>query len=143
MAQTYGGYALKTGSTSSETTDAGFVTLLQQIVLQANGTGASTNVDGSINLPPGSQIVSVLPDTTVAHTSTSAAITLGSAVGGAQYLASADVKAKGRVVAVPGAVVDAWQDVGANVTLNARLALGTTTTATGTTAVNITYVQKR
>lgn len=143
MAQTYGGYALKTGSTPSETVDAGFVTLFQQIVLQANGTGASTNVDGSITLPPGSQLVSVVLDTTVAHTSTTAAVTLGSAVGGAQYLASADVKAKGRVVAAPGSVVDAWQDVGANVTLYARLALGTTTTATGTTVVNVTYVQKR
>ena len=143
MAQTYGGYAFKTGSTPSETTDAGFVTLFQQIVLQANGTGASTNVDGSITLPPGSQLVSVELDTTVAHTSTTAAVTLGSAVGGAQYLASADVKAKGRVVAAPGSVVDAWQDVSANVTLYARLALGATTTATGTTAVNVTYVQKR
>lgn len=41
------------------------------------------------------------------------------------------------------ALVDAWQDVGTNTTLHFRLALAATSTATGTTAVGVTYIQKR
>lgn len=143
MAQTYGGYAFKTGSTPSETLDAGFVVLSQQITLQAAGTGAASNVDGSLVLPPGSQILNIVPDTTVAHTSGTAALTVGSAAGGAQYVASTDIKAKGRVAITPSALVDAWQDVGTNVILYFRLALASTSTAVGTTMVTITYIQKR
>lgn len=143
MATTYGGYAFKTGSTPSETNDAGFAVLAQQVVLQANGTGASVNVDAVEFRPPGSQILNIVIDTTVAHTSTTAAVTIGSAAGGAQYVASTDVKAKGRVAITPSALVDAWQDVGTATALIFRLALGTTTTAVGTTAVTVTYIQKR
>lgn len=143
MATTYGGYAFKTGSTPSETSDAGFAVLAQQVVLQADGTGASANVDAVEYLPPGSQILSIAVDTTAAHTSTTAALTVGSAVGGAQYVASTDVKAKGRVIITPSTLVDAWQDVGKATVLNFRLALGTTSTAVGTTFVTVTYIQKR
>lgn len=143
MAQTYGGYAFKTGSTPSETPDAGFVVLSQQITLQAAGTGAGINIDSALQLPPGSQILNIIPDTIVAHTSGTAALTVGSAVGGAQYVASTDVKAKSRVAVTPSALVDAWQDIGTNVLLYFRLALNSTSTAVGTTVVTVTYIQKR
>ena len=142
MAQTYGGYALKTGSTPSETSDAGFVVLSQQVTLQASGAGADLNIDRVITLPPGSQLLNIVPDTTTAHTSGTAALTIGSAAGGAQYAASTDVKAKGRVAITPSALVDAWQNIGANFALYFRLALAATSTATGTTVVTVTYVQK-
>lgn len=143
MSQAYGGYAFKTGSTPSESVDAGFAVLFQRVILQASGVGADVNVDGTLVLPPGSQLLSLVPETTTAHASGTAALTVGSAVGGAQYVASTDVKAKGRVAVVPAALVDAWQDVGASTTLHFRLALAATSTATGTTAVGVTYIQKR
>lgn len=143
MAQTYGGYALKTGSTPSETADAGFVVLSKQVTLQANGTGGSTSVDASLQLPPSSQILNLLIDTTVAHTSANAAIIIGSTLGGSEYQGSTNVNSKGRVMPTPSTAVDAWQDIGTNTTIYARIGLSSPSTAVGTTLLTVVYVQKR
>ena len=143
MATTYGGYAFKTGSTPSETGDAGFVVLSKQLVLQAAGSGASVNQDSTLDLPPGSQILNVFADTTVAHTSTTATLAIGSTVGGAEYYAATDIKAQGRVTFAATTTIAAIQDIGTNTSVKLRLALGTTTTTVGTTYVTVVYIQKR
>lgn len=142
MAKSYGGYAFKTGSTPSETADAGFVVLSQKVKLQAAGVSAALDQDFTLKLPPGSQLLNVVADTVTAHTSATATLAVGSSAGGTQYMAATDVKAKGRVTLSTAATIDAVQDIGSNVTVYFRLALGSVATATGLTDVTVTYIQK-
>ncbi len=139
MSSTYGGYAFKTGSTPSETADAGNMVSAKVVEIQAAGAGADLNQDVEILIPPKSILVDMILDTTVAHTSGTATLALGSAEGGAEYMPATDVKANGRVRPTLTATLAAMGETGGVV--YARLALATTTTAVGTTRVTLLFIQ--
>ena len=123
----------------------GDVIVTQQATLQAGGAATA---DFTMDLPVGARIVSVNYQTSVTHTSASAAVTAGSAAGGAQYSASTTVTNAGSAAATATTILAAWQSLAGNVTVNGRdvarvyfrLSLGAAQTSTGTTYAVVQYV---
>lgn len=142
---TYMQGALKSGSTPSEYTDVGYAVFTKSVLIDfvAESGGGSDNVDATITLPAGSQILEFLTDTLTAWDSvTSAGLTIGSAAGGTQYASSVDVKSAGREApTLTGAQLAAMDDIGSNTTVHIRVAQAGNTTA-GQARVTVLYVPK-
>ena len=119
MAQTYFGSALRSGSgTLTDTTDGGFVVLMQTstVTTNADGTASST----SVTIPSGSQIVDILIDQVQNEvvgggTATAINATVGTAAAGTQYVSATDVIGGGRAaLTFTAAQLAAMADVGSN-----------------------------
>ena len=149
MAQTYFGSTLRAGSgTLTDTTDGGFVVMMQTSTVTTAAAGTATSVTEV--LPAGSQIVNIFIDTMVdevvggAGTATAIAATVGTAAAGTQYVSSTDVFAGGRFVPTfTTAQLAAMADIGTNI--NVVLTVdpnGTIVTTQGVYRLTVVYAQK-
>lgn len=142
---TYFQGAVKQGATPSESVGVGYAVFSQSVLIDhvVEAAAGSDNVDTTIVLPAGSQIVEVVTDTLTAWNSvTSAGLTVGSAAGGTQYASSVDVKTAGREApTLTAAQLAAMGDIGANTTVHVRVAQVGNTSA-GQARVTVLYVPK-
>jgi hypothetical protein len=135
MAQTYFGSALRSGSgTLTDTTDGGFVVLMQTstVTTNADGTASST----SVVIPSGSQIVNIFIDQTqneVVGGGTATAIN-----------ATTDVIGGGRAaLTFTAAQLAAMADVGSNTSVFLTVdPNGTISTTQGIYRFTVVYAQK-
>lgn len=104
---------------------------------------AAINTDFTVSLPAGVTINSLKVYTTMAYTGTTANISVGSAVGGAQYVAATDISAIGVVtlamVAAAAAALLALPAGSPNFFI--RIAQGATPTAVGAAVLVIEMIQ--
>jgi hypothetical protein len=148
MAQTYFGSTLRAGSgTLTDTTDGGFVVMMQTSTVTTASAGTATSVTEV--LPAGSQIINIFIDTMVDEavgggTATAIAATVGTAAAGTQYVSSTDVFAGGRFVPTfTTAQLAAMADIGTNI--NVVLTVdpnGTISTTQGVYRLTVVYAQK-
>lgn len=148
MAQTYFGSALRSGSgTLTDTTDGGFVVLMQTstVTTNANGTASST----SVTIPSGSQIVNIFIDQTQNEvvgggTATAINATVGTAAAGTQYVSATDVIGGGRAaLTFTAAQLAAMADVGSNTSVFLTVDPdGTISTTQGIYRFTVVYAQK-
>ena len=149
MAQTYFGSTLRTGTNAlTDTTDGGFVVVMQTNTVTTAAAGTATSVTEV--LPAGSQIINIFIDTMVdevvggAGTATAIAATVGTAAAGTQYVSSTDVFAGGRFVPTfTTAQLAAMADIGTNI--NVVLTVdpnGTIVTTQGVYRLTVVYAQK-
>ena len=148
MAQTYFGSALRSGSgTLTDTTDGGFVVLMQTstVTTNADGTASST----SVTIPSGSQIVSIFIDQTQNEvvgggTATAINATVGTAAAGTQYVSATDVIGGGRAaLTFTAAQLAAMADVGSNTSVFLTVdPNGTISTTQGIYRFTVVYAQK-
>lgn len=73
--------------------DSGFALFAQNINLPATGVASA---DTTAYLPDGAQLVDVIYDTTTAHTSATATVSLGTTLGGTELTPATDVKTAAR-----------------------------------------------
>jgi hypothetical protein len=146
--QTYFGSTLRSGSgTLTDSTDGGFVVLMQTstVTTNADGTASST----SVTIPANSQIVSIFIDQTQNEsvgggTATAINATVGTAAAGTQYLSATDVIGGGRAaLTFTAAQLAAMADVGSNtgvfLTVDPN---GTISTTQGIYRFTVVYAQK-
>ena len=148
MAQTYVGSALRSGSgTLTDTTDGGFVVLMQTstVTTNADGTASST----SVTIPSGSQIVNIFIDQTQNEvvgggTATAINATVGTAAAGTQYVSATDVIGGGRAaLTFTAAQLAAMADVGSNTSVFLTVdPNGTISTTQGIYRFTVVYAQK-
>ena len=148
MAQTYFGSALRSGSgTLTDTTDGGFVVLMQTstVTTNADGTASST----SVVIPSGSQIVNIFIDQTQNEvvgggTATAINATVGTAAAGTQYVSATDVIGGGRAaLTFTAAQLAAMADVGTNTSVFLTVdPNGTISTTQGIYRFTVVYAQK-
>lgn len=142
---TYFQGAVKSGTTPSEYANVGYALFSQTAVLNftAETGGGSDNVDGTIVIPAGSQVVNIWADTLTAWDSgTSASLTIGTSAGGAEFMDATDVKSAGRETTAPTAAdLGLWDDVGTTNTLYVRVAQVGNTSA-GQLRVTVVYSPK-
>lgn len=148
MAQTYFGSALRSGSgTLTDTTDGGFVVLMQTstVTTNADGTASST----SVVIPSGSQIVNIFIDQTQNEvvgggTATAINATVGTAAAGTQYVSATDVIGGGRAaLTFTAAQLAAMADVGSNTSVFLTVdPNGTISTTQGIYRFTVVYAQK-
>jgi hypothetical protein len=148
MAQTYFGSALRSGSgTLTDTTDGGFVVLMQTstVTTNADGTASST----SVTIPSGSQIVNIFIDQTQNEvvgggTATAINATVGTAAAGTQYVSATDVIGGGRAaLTFTAAQLAAMADVGSNTSVFLTVdPNGTISTTQGIYRFTVVYAQK-
>lgn len=148
MAQTYFGSALRSGSgTLTDTTDGGFVVLMQTstVTTNADGTASST----SVTIPAGSQIVNIFIDQTQNEvvgggTATAINATVGTAAAGTQYVSATDVIGGGRAaLTFTAAQLAAMADVGSNTSVFLTVdPNGTISTTQGIYRFTVVYAQK-
>lgn len=120
--------------------NVGLAVLAQTAVINRDATLVQS---ATFNLPPGSQIMEIVPDVTTAFDSaTSATLTVGKSAGASDYLAGGNVKLLGRVnPATTGPQLAAMADIGANTTVVATVtSVGQPTV--GQVRVTVLYVQK-
>lgn len=142
---TYAQGAQSAGSTATPARDAGFALFSKTVAMQA---AVAATVDVTTYLPEGAQIVDVILDTVTAHTSASAAITIGTAAAGGTEIAPSTTVTTGvrvrptftntQLTNMGTLVRDSGQSDKA---LFIRMALGTPT-ATGLTNVTFVYSLK-
>lgn len=121
----------------------GYCVLTQSVTLAFNGTNV---VNGTITLPPNSQILQIFADTTTAwNSATSDNLTIGTASAGTQYQTTVDVKA-----ANPARVIAPLTTVAAGLLLASNIGTNTSVVATvtpvgsataGNTIVTVVYAQ--
>ncbi len=148
MAQTYFGSALRSGSgTLTDTTDGGFVVLMQTstVTTNADGTASST----SVVIPSGSQIVDIFIDQVQNEvvgggTATAINATVGTAAAGTQYVSATDVIGGGRAaLTFTAAQLAAMADVGTNTSVFLTVdPNGTISTTQGIYRFTVVYAQK-
>ena len=148
MSQTYFGSALRSGSgTLTDTTDGGFVVLMQTgtVTTKADGTASSV----SLTLPSGSQIVNMFIDqvqneTVGGGTATAINATVGTAAAGTQYLSATDVIGGGRAaLTFTAAQLAAMADIGSNTSVVLTVDPdGTIATTQGIYRFTVVYAQK-
>ena len=148
MSQTYFGSALRSGSgTLTDTTDGGFVVLMQTstVTTNADGTASST----SVTIPSGSQIVDILIDQVQNEvvgggTATAINATVGTAAAGTQYVSATDVIGGGRAaLSFTAAQLAAMADVGSNTSVYLTVdPNGTIATTQGIYRFTVVYAQK-
>ena len=148
MAQTYFGSALRSGSgTLTDTTDGGFVVLMQTstVTTNADGTASST----SVTIPSGSQIMDIFIDQTQNEvvgggTATAINATVGTAAAGTQYVSATDVIGGGRAaLTFTAAQLAAMADVGSNTSVFLTVdPNGTISTTQGIYRFTVVYAQK-
>lgn len=138
---TYSQGAYQRGSTPCPSRDAGYGLLAKEVSIAAAG---AASLDVAAYLPDGAQLVDVVLDTTVAHTSATATIAGGTTAGGTDLFPATDIKAGGRVrptfTAAQLAALRSMPHVSgqADSPVNLRLAL-TTPTSVGVTKVLLLY----
>ena len=141
---TYSQGAQSVGSTPQAARDAGIKLCMQEITVQAGGAATA---DFVAYLPDGAQLVDVLLDTTVLHTSASATLSGGTAVAGTELWPATNVLSAGRArptfTAAQLAAMAAMPHVNgqSDSPVHMRLALGTPTSV-GTTKVRLVYAPK-
>ena len=148
MSQTYFGSALRSGSgTLTDTTDGGFVVLMQTstVTTNADGTASST----SVTIPAGSQIINLFIDQTQNEvvgggTATAINATVGTAAAGTQYVSATDVIGGGRAaLSFTAAQLAAMADVGSNTSVFLTVdPNGTIATTQGIYRFTVVYAQK-
>lgn len=136
---TYFQGALKQGITPSENTVAGSSSLVTSVYKTTLQAASAASVDATITLPARAQIISIIADTTVAWTATTASLTAGITAGGTEYVTGFDVKTitRGPTAAFTAAQLAAMNNIGTNTALVFRVA-STGANATGTTLVTVT-----
>jgi hypothetical protein len=125
---------VRIGDTAEGSTpNVGGTVLSQSVTLTQNST---TAVSGTMYLPSGSVITSILIDNlTQWNSATSAVLSVGTAAAGTQYVGSVDAKAAGRVTPTyTSAQVTAMNGIGSNTSVVA------TVTPTGATSAGVTKV---
>lgn len=142
---TYFEGAVKQGTTPSESQNVGYAVFSQSVLIDhvVEVAAGNNNVDSTVVLPAGSQIIEVVTDTLTAWNSvTSAGLTVGSTAGGTEYASSVDVKSAGRgAPTLTGAQLAAMDDIGSNTTVHVRVAQAGNTSA-GQARVTILYVPR-
>ena len=148
MAQTYLGSTLRCGSgTLTDTTDGGFVVLIQTTTVTTAAAGTATSA--TLTLPTESQIiefmVDVVQDEVVGGgTATQIAMTIGTAAAGTQYVSSTNIFAGGRAaLSFTAAQLAAMADIGSNqsvvITVDPN---GTISTTQAIVRLTVVYAQK-
>ena len=148
MAQTYFGSALRSGSgTLTDTTDGGFVVLMQTSTVTTNADGPASST--SVVIPSGSQIVNIFIDQTQNEvvgggTATAINATVGTAAAGTQYVSATDVIGGGRAaLTFTAAQLAAMADVGSNTSVFLTVdPNGTISTTQGIYRFTVVYAQK-
>ena len=148
MAQTYFGSALRSGSgTLTDTTDGGFVVLMQTSTVTTAAAGTATST--SVVIPSGSQIIDILIDQVQnevvgAGTATAINATVGTAAAGTQYVSATDVIGGGRAaLTFTAAQLAAMADVGSNTSVFLTVDPdGTIVTTQGIYRLTVVYAQK-
>jgi hypothetical protein len=148
MAQTYFGSALRSGSgTLTDTTDGGFVVLMQTSTVTTNADGSASST--SVTIPSGSQIVNIFIDQTQNEvvgggTATAINATVGTAAAGTQYVSATDVIGGGRAaLTFTAAQLAAMADVGSNTSVFLTVdPNGTISTTQGIYRFTVVYAQK-
>lgn len=141
MATAFQGAVKSTRGPSETATDVSYATFIQVATLQA---ATVTNVDTTITLPSGAQIVNIYVDSTVAWTATGAVtLTAGITAGGTEYITSVDLKTVTRgAPTLTAAQLSAMQNIGNNTALVLRANSASGANATGTTKVTVLYAPK-
>ena len=148
MAQTYFGSTVRAGSTSlSDTTDGGFMVLMQTNTVTTVAAGTAVSVTEV--LPANSQIINFFIDQVVDEvvgggTATAINATIGTAAAGTQYLSSTNVIAGGRAaLTFTAAQLSAMADIGSNTSIVLTIAPnGTISTTQGVYRFTVVYAQK-
>ena len=146
--QTYFGSTLRSGSgTLTDTTDGGYVVLMQTSTVTTNADGSASST--SVTIPASSQIVNIFIDQTQNETvgggtATAIAATVGTAAAGTQYVSSTDVIGGGRAaLTFTAAQLAAMADVGANTAVYLTVdPNGTISTTQGIYRFTVVYAQK-
>jgi len=148
MAQTYFGSALRSGSgTLTDSTDGGFVVLMQTstVTTNADGTASST----SVTIPANSQIIDLIIDqvqneSVGGGTATAINATVGTAAAGTQYVSATDVIGGGRAaLSFTAAQLAAMANVGSNTSVFLTVDPdGTIVTTQGIYRFTVVYAQK-
>ena len=139
---TYFEGAVKQGTNPSEYgTDVGYAIFARTATLQA---ATVTNVDATIPVPRGAQIISITADSSVAWTASGAVtFTAGITAGGTEYVTSIDLKTVVRGSGTQTAAqVGAMANVGTNTNVVVRANSASGSNATGTTIVTVLYAAK-
>lgn len=124
--------------------NTGYAILTKQVTLSSTGT---TQVNKTVVIPAGSQILEFYFDVTTAFNGTSTVATVGSAVAGTQYASGVALTAAGRVQpTLTAAQLTAMNSTAAD-TNSRSSTLNITTTPgagnnTGTVIVTVKYAQK-
>lgn len=148
MAQTYFGSALRSGSgTLTDTTDGGFVVLMQTSTVTTAAAGTATST--SVVIPEDSQIIDIIIDQVQnevvgAGTATAINATVGTAAAGTQYVSATDVIGGGRAaLTFTAAQLAAMADVGSNTSVFLTVDPdGTIVTTQGIYRLTVVYAQK-
>jgi hypothetical protein len=107
--------------------------------IQALSVTAVANTDVTMTIPAGARILNFIVYTTTAFgASTDATIALGSASGGAQYVAATSIKAAGVVTLAPATTAPAGM-LSFPGTLYIRIAQTGTASATGAATIAVQY----
>jgi len=119
---------------------AGKTDYLQRLSLPVT---AVTNTDYTMSLPTGATIISIAVYTTTAYTGTTANISIGSAAGGAQYVAATDISGIGvkQLTLVNAAAASLLSMPAGTPNLFIRIAQSTTPTAVGAAMLVVDYTQ--
>ena len=145
MSQTYIGSALRTGSgTLTDSVDGGFTNSMQTGTVTTLASGLPSSV--SFTIPAYAQILNFLVDMVTVPsfgTATTVPATIGTAVGGSQYLTITDASLTGRTTPVfTSAQVAAMADVGTNQTVVFTLDPNGTVATQGVFRLTVVYAQK-
>ena len=120
---TYMQGALKAGAGFSEN-PSGFGVGFAMFTQSKTNSGISGLAqDITFELPPGSQLIAIIPDVLTAYDSaTSATLSVGTASGGTQYASAINAKTAGRAaVAVSAAQAAAMDDIGTSTSVVATI----------------------
>lgn len=148
MAQTYFGSTLRSGSGAlTDSTDGGFVILMQSCTVTTNADGSASSV--SEVLPAGSQIIDLFINTIVTPvvgggTATTVPITIGTVAAGTQYLSATNAITGGRpALSFTTAQCAAMADIGSNTSVVMTVdPNGTIATTQGVYRLTVVYAQK-
>jgi hypothetical protein len=146
--QTYFGSTLRSGSgTLTDSTDGGYVVLMQTSTVTTNADGSASST--SVTIPANSQIVNIFIDQTQNEsvgggTATAINATVGTAAAGTQYLSATDVIGGGRAaLTFTAAQLAAMADVGSNTGVYLTVdPNGTISTTQGIYRFTVVYAQK-
>lgn len=134
--------AQKCGTLPSEVaSDVAYGVFSKTVTLQA---ATVTNVDTTVLVPAGCQILSITADSAVAWTAIGAVVlTAGITAGGTEYITSVDLKTVTRSApTLTAAQLGAMSNVGSNTSLVLRANSASGANAVGTTVVTVLFVPK-
>lgn len=137
--------AVLAGNPAGNMPGTGDLVLSQSVLLV--GLLAGGNTDGQVTLPPGAQILQVLAAKQVNQaggTASTLLVTGGLTAGAAQYLGSTDLFTNTNAAGPPATVAGnlAAANIGANTTVNFRVALNGTVTTPPQVRFTVNYVMR-